>query len=138
MSLTRVQLCDLGFVPTKRGGGLSPYRKYDTLLYPLNDTDFLYIGYNQFNKSVNNKVIWKSFKAPEGRITYPVVSLGETGYYELKDFLMRAKLQYTNAVVYNPDKDPFMDTSRDRITSTEINEAHEGKIDITSIEATNL
>lgn len=89
MAVTREQMIDLGFKPSKRGGGLSKYKKYDTLIYPINDTDFLYIGYNQFNKSVNNKIIWKSFKSDEGRITYPVISLGDTGYRELKSFIDR-------------------------------------------------
>lgn len=103
MSVTRESLVSLGFLPSKRGGGLSPYRKYDTLVYPINDTDFFYIGYNQFNKSVNNKVIWKSFKGEDGRITYPVISLGDTGYTELKDYLNRAKNSVANIVAENTD-----------------------------------
>jgi hypothetical protein len=97
MAITKEQLIDLGFKPSKRGGGLSQFKKYDTLVYPIDDTDFLYIGYNQFNKQVNNKKIWKSFKTPEGsRFTYCVISLGDTGYNELKDYLIRAKnsIQY--------------------------------------------
>lgn len=92
MSITREQLISLGFKPTKRGGGLSATRKYDTLIYPIDNTDFIYIGYNQFNKTINNKVLWKSFKDLDGnRITYPVISLGDTGYNELKNFLERSK-----------------------------------------------
>ena len=93
MAITKEQLVSLGFKPSKRGGGFSKYKKYDTLLYPINDTDFLYIGYNQFNREINNKVIWKSFKGDEGRITYPVISLGDTGYGELRDFIKRCEAQ---------------------------------------------
>lgn len=99
MAITREQLVDLGFKPSKRGGGLSKYKKYDTLIYPINETDFLYIGYNQFNKTVNNKIIWKSFKSEEGRITYPVISLGDTGYKELKSFISRCKDSIVNVAI---------------------------------------
>lgn len=97
MAITKEQLISLGFKPSKRGGGLSQFKKYDTLIYPIDNTDFLYIGYNQFNKEVNNKKIWKSFKTPEGnRFTYCVISLGDTGYNELKNYLDNAKasIQY--------------------------------------------
>ena len=45
---------------------------------------------------MNNKVIWKSFKAEEGRLTYPVISLGDTTYTGLKDFIERLNLSVIN------------------------------------------
>lgn len=91
MALTLVQLQDLGFKPIKKS---SPFRKkYDTLIYPLNDSDYLYVGYNEYKKEVNNKIIWKSFIEPDSgkRIAYIITQLGTTGYTEMKDFLKRAK-----------------------------------------------
>lgn len=87
MALTTQQMISLGFKPSKRSSMYD--RKYDTLIYPINTTDYLYIGYNEFTKRINNKILWKSFKQIESgeRITYPVVHLGETGFKELKDFL---------------------------------------------------
>lgn len=82
-------MISLGFKPSKRS---SLYKKkYDTLIYPINETDFIYTGYNQFSKTVNKKILWKSFKQVDTgeRITYPVVHLGDTGLNELKSFLDR-------------------------------------------------
>jgi len=90
MAVTLEQLKDLGFKPSKRSSLYN--KKYDTLIYPLNETDFIYLGYNQYTKSINNKVLWKSFKSKETgeRITYPVIHLGDTGFNEVKDFLKRS------------------------------------------------
>lgn len=87
MAITLHQLKSLGFLPAKRSSIYN--RKYDTLIFPLNKTDHLYLGYNQYNKEINNKSIWKSFKHPETneRITYKVINLGETGFDEMKEFL---------------------------------------------------
>lgn len=90
MAITLNQLKDLGFKPFKKE---SPFKKkYDTLILSLNKTDYLYLGYNEYNKSVNNKIVWKSFVDPETskRISYVVTKLGETGYTEMKDFISRA------------------------------------------------
>ena len=73
MAITLKQIEDLGFKPTKKGGGLSKYRKYDTLVYPINKTDYLYIGYNPFKREINNKTIWKSIMTDEGRNLYEQV-----------------------------------------------------------------
>lgn len=92
-------MISLGFKPSKRS---SIYKKkYDTLIYPINDTDFIYTGYNQFSKTVSNKILWKSFKQQDTgeRITYPVVHLGDTGYTELKAFLGRCN----SAAEYNAE-----------------------------------
>lgn len=92
MALTITQLKDLGFKPTKKS---SPFaKKYDTLIYPLNETDYLYIGFDHFKKRVNNKVIWKSFIEPDSksRIAYQLTEIGTTGYTEMKSFLERAKI----------------------------------------------
>lgn len=90
MGLTLVQLKDLGFKPAKKQ---SPFaKKYDTLIYTLNSTDYLYVGYNQFKKQVNNKIIWKSFVEPDtkNRVAYQVINIGDTGYEEMKSYLERA------------------------------------------------
>lgn len=92
MALTTEQIISLGFKPSLRGrGGLAKNRKYDSLVFPINETDFLYTGYNPFKKQVNYKTIWKSFKDKVNgeRITYQVVSLADTGYMELKAYLQR-------------------------------------------------
>lgn len=90
MALTIKQLQDLGFKPAKKS---SPFaKKYDTLIYPLNESDYLYVGYNAFKKLVNNKTIWKSFVEPDTkkRIAYEIINIGDTGYSEMKSFLERS------------------------------------------------
>lgn len=84
-------MISLGFKPSKRSSMYD--KKYDTLIYPINETDFLYIGYNEYTKRINNKILWKSFKQVDSgeRITYPVTHLGDTGFSELKDFLVKCK-----------------------------------------------
>ena len=91
MALTNTQLLSLGFKPSVRGrGGLSKVKKYDSLVLPLNDSDFLYTGYNPYKNQVNYKTIWKSFKDSEGnRITYQVINLADTGFGELKEYIYR-------------------------------------------------
>ena len=86
MAATLKQLEDLGFKPSKKK---SPFaKKFDTLVYPLNKTDFLYIGYNEVNKGTDFKRIWKSFIDVDGkRMSYQVVHLGDTGYRELKEYI---------------------------------------------------
>lgn len=93
MALTNEQLLSLGFQPSVRGrGGLSKTKKYDSLVFPLNDTDFLYTGYNPYKKQINFKTIWKSFKDSNGnRITYQVINLADTGFTEFKTYLDRNK-----------------------------------------------
>lgn len=89
MALTKDQLLSLGFKPSKRGNGLTN-KKYDSLVFRINDSDYLYTGYNQFKNQVNYKTIWKSFKDDQGEQTaYQVINLGETGFSELKDYLIR-------------------------------------------------
>lgn len=119
MSITLLQVKDLGFKPAKRGGGLSKYRKYDTLIYTLNKTDFLYIGYNQYSKSINNKTIWKSFKHPEtnDRITYKVIDIGDTSYSELKDYLNRCDIREIQMKDYSECPVlPSMESNRDGVS----------------------
>lgn len=101
MSLTLIQLKSLGFKPAKKE---SPYKvKYDTLIYPLNETDYLFLGYNDMRKEVNNKLVWKSFieSNSKNRIAYVITNIGSTGYNEMKSFLKREK---TNSN-YKPSKE---------------------------------
>lgn len=96
MALTTEQMISLGFKPSMRGrGGLSKTKRYDSLVYAINDTDFLYTGYNPFRKQINFKTIWKSFRDPatHERITYQVASLADTGYSELRAYIHRCKVQ---------------------------------------------
>lgn len=88
MSITLRQLEDLGFLPSKRK---SPFaKKYDTLIFPLNKTDYLYLGYNTISKGTDYKRIWKSFVDLDGnRTSYQVIHLGETGFRELQDYIKR-------------------------------------------------
>lgn len=111
MALTTQQMISLGFKPSKRSSLYG--KKYDTLVYPINDTDFLYIGYNEFTKRVNNKILWKSFKQIDSgeRITYPVVHLGDTGFTELKAYLQRS--------VEVSDYNAMMDTEESRVAASD-------------------
>lgn len=86
MSITKEQIVSLGFKPTKKK---SPYaRKYDTLIYPLNKTDYLYLGYNGFTKNIDFKRIWKSCIDIDGkRISYELVHMGDTSYSQLKEYI---------------------------------------------------
>lgn len=89
MAITTAQMISIGFKPSKRSTIYE--RKFDTLIYPINDTDFIYIGFNPYTKRVNNKVLWKSFKGPDGRITYPVAHLGDISFTGLKEFIEKCK-----------------------------------------------
>lgn len=88
MSVTREQLISIGFKPSKRK---SPFaKKYDTLVYPLNDRDYLYLGYNPVLKTIDFKKIWKSFVDTDGnRCTYQITHLGDTSFTELKEYIGR-------------------------------------------------
>lgn len=88
MSITRQQIIDLGFNPVKKK---SPYSKtYDTLLYPLNKTDYLYFGYNTITKLVDFKRLWKSLVDSEGkRLTYQVTHISDISFTDLKEFIKR-------------------------------------------------
>lgn len=89
MSITKDQLVSLGFKPSKRGSVLTT-KKYDSLVFRINDSDYLYTGYIHFKNQINYKTIWKSFKDDEGiQTAYQVINLGETGFNELKDYLIR-------------------------------------------------
>lgn len=109
MALTNVQLLSLGFKPSIRGrGGLGKTKRHDSLVLPINDTDFLYTGYNPFKKEINYKTIWKSFKNYEGeRISYQVINLSETGLGELKEYIERTKRISNRILQDNMDTDPY-------------------------------
>lgn len=88
MAITKEQLQDLGFKPAKRATSLGT-RKYDSLVYNLNKTDYLYLGYNIYTKKIDFKRLWKTFVNPETgeKITYPVDRLGELTYTNVKEYL---------------------------------------------------
>lgn len=86
MSITREQIVDIGFKPTKKKSPFS--KKYDTLVYRLNDTDYLYLGYNSILKSLDYKRIWKSCVDKDGnRLSFQIAHIGETSFSELKDYI---------------------------------------------------
>ena len=104
MSLTKEQLVSLGFVPGKKKTGFA--RQYDTLVFPLSKTDYLYI-----NK--NGSYVWMCFVDMESRrINYQVVNIGITGFHEMKTYLKRTKDNWKNKALFltpngGPDpKDP--------------------------------
>lgn len=107
MALTTQQLISLGFKPSKRSSLYN--KKYDTLIYPISDTDFIYTGYNQYTSKINNKVLWKSFKQVDTgeRITYPIINLGDTGFTELKSFLDRANTLEKNKFAFIENNKEF-------------------------------
>lgn len=94
MAVTRDQLIDIGFKPTKKSKVLSN-RKYDTLIYPLNKTDYIYTGYNNFNKNIDFKRLWKTFYDPESEetYTYPIDKMGELSLTIVKDIIKQAEQQ---------------------------------------------
>lgn len=91
MAITREQLVDLGFKLVKRAKGFSK-RKYDTLLFPLNKTDYIFTGYNNYSKTIDFKRLYKSFTDPTTNevITYPIDRMGVLTYNEVKEYLERA------------------------------------------------
>ena len=91
MSITIEHIKKLGFIPSKKA---SPFKKtFDTLIYPLNKTDYLYLGHNPYTKEINYKTIWKSFINIDGnRISYQVIKIGEVSLKDLKEFLKRSKI----------------------------------------------
>ena len=88
MAVTKAQLESLGFKPAKKAKSLST-RKYDTLIYPLNKTDYIYTGYNSFSKNVDFKRLWKTFYDPETKetYTYPIDKIGELSYSSVKEII---------------------------------------------------
>jgi len=88
MSITREQIISIGFKPAKKK---SPYaKKYDTLIYPLSKTDYLYLGYSAITKGIDYKRIWKSCVDSEGnRVTFMISHIGETSFTDLKDYIKR-------------------------------------------------
>lgn len=92
MSLTKEQLISLGFVPGKKKTGFA--KTYDTLIYPLTKTDYLYI-----NK--NASFVWMCFVNLEGeRINYQVINIGITGFFEMQSYLLRTKENWKNKTLF--------------------------------------
>lgn len=90
MAITREQLIDLGFKPTKLAKGKTR-RKYDSLVLYINDTDYLFTGFNNITRKIDFKRIWKSFEGPEGRISYAISHTGHISYTALKEYIESAK-----------------------------------------------
>lgn len=88
MAITKEQLLDLGFKPAKRASSLSK-RKYDSLIFSLNKTDYIFLGYNIYTKNIDFKRLWKTFLNRETNetLTYSIDRLGELSYTTVKEFL---------------------------------------------------
>lgn len=85
MAVTRAQLEDLGFKKIRR----KQFNNYHyTLIYPINDNDYLFTGYDKVTKKSNFKILWASV-IPFGneRITYPVEKLGDLTFTKVKEFI---------------------------------------------------
>lgn len=85
MAVTRIQLESLGFKKIRR----KQFNQYHyTLIYPINEKDYLFTGYDKVTKKSNFKILWCSI-VPFGteRITYPIEKLGELSFTNVKRFL---------------------------------------------------
>lgn len=85
MAVTKEQLVDLGFVKVKRQqyGG-----HHYTLLFRINDSDYIFSGYDKVTKKTNFKILWMSKKLPSGeRVTFPLEKLGNLSYTKVKMYL---------------------------------------------------
>lgn len=91
MAITREQLLNLGFKKIKRNHLNSTH---NTLLLPLNSTDYLFSGYDKVTKKTNFKIIWISRKITDlGRITQPLDNMGDLTYFGLKKYIERLNKQ---------------------------------------------
>lgn len=86
MAITKDQLMSLGFKPTKLAKGKTT-RKYDTLVYYINEEDYLFTGFNNITGRIDFKRIWKSFNGPTGRISYPISKTGSVSLTGLKEYI---------------------------------------------------
>lgn len=87
MAITREQLLNIGFKPSKRAKSLGR-KKYDTLIYNLNSTDYVYLGYNTYTKQIDFKRLWKSIMFHDGdRYTFPVEKLKELTLSNVKEYI---------------------------------------------------
>lgn len=93
MAITKQQILEVGFKPTKKRKGLGT-RKFDTLMYKLSDTDYLYLGYNDFRGNTDFKTLWKSILTEEGRVSYPIKSIGSLTLNSLRDYINSAESLY--------------------------------------------
>lgn len=91
MAITKEQLLDLGFKLSKRSKSLNN-RKFDSLVYPINETDYVFLGYNPFSKKIDFKRLWKSFTDPTTleKITYPIEHMQNLTYSNVKEFIERS------------------------------------------------
>lgn len=94
MSITRDQLLSIGFKPSKISKGIGN-RKYDSLVYRLNSTDYIFTGYNRWSNKVDFKRVWKTYYDPESKetISYPLDKMGVLTFTSVKEFVERAVLQ---------------------------------------------
>lgn len=57
-------------------------------MYKLTEDDYLYLGYNDFRGNIDFKHLWKSILTEdEGRISYPIKSIGLITYNSLKEYI---------------------------------------------------
>lgn len=86
MAITRQQLEDLGFKKIKRK---HLNNHHYTLIYPFNETDYLFSGYDKVTKKANFKILWVSRKlqGTTERVTYPLDKIGELSYTKVKNYI---------------------------------------------------
>lgn len=91
MAVTRKQLLSIGFVPSKRSKALNRDDKYDTLIYKINSTDYLFTGYSNFTKKTDFKRLWKTIFNEGSYITYPVDKMGELTLNKVLEYIEYCK-----------------------------------------------
>lgn len=91
MAITRQQLENLGFFKDKRKHlNMHHY----ALIYPINETDYLFSGYDKVTKKANFKILWISKKIlPNERVTHPIAHMGELTYYGVKEYIENLQKQ---------------------------------------------
>lgn len=96
MAITREQLISLGFKPSKRSKTVNR-KKYDTLIYNLNEFDYIFTGYNPFTDKIDFKRLWKTVRFEEDyHYIFPVEEMGELSFTVVKEFLKSEEEQYLN------------------------------------------
>lgn len=101
MAITHEQLINIGFKPSKRANSLGR-KKYDTLIFSLNETDYLFLGYNVLNKKMDFKKLWKSVVDPntKERYSFQVDKIKELTLSNLSTYLIEEKDRALNREKY--------------------------------------
>lgn len=91
MAITRQQLENLGFIKMKRK---HMNTHHYALVFPINESDYLFSGYDKVTKKANFKILWMSKKIlPNERVTYPLAHMGELSYFGVKEYIENLQKQ---------------------------------------------